>query len=137
MRRLIMVTQGVTKAQVIQFWYGILDKKLSVGCEMPFCYNLPNPLWLVCFSCQKGLKWTWWRNEWSPLGSTRRTQKNLQHHYANNHKVSPLRLYHLKAKGAKPDSGGGSTSYFAEQGGKDKCWRCGGLHEEKDYPNPP
>ncbi len=28
MRRLIVATQGVTKAQVVQFWYGILDKKL-------------------------------------------------------------------------------------------------------------
>jgi len=28
MRRLITVTQGVMEAQVIQFWYGILDKEL-------------------------------------------------------------------------------------------------------------
>jgi hypothetical protein len=28
MRRLIAVTKGVTKAQAIQFWYGILDKEL-------------------------------------------------------------------------------------------------------------
>ncbi len=28
MRRLIAVTQGVTKAQAVQFWYGILDKEL-------------------------------------------------------------------------------------------------------------
>ncbi len=27
MRRLIVVTQGVTKAQAVQFWYGILDKE--------------------------------------------------------------------------------------------------------------
>ncbi len=28
MRRLIAVTQGVMEAQVVQFWYGILDKEL-------------------------------------------------------------------------------------------------------------
>jgi hypothetical protein len=28
MQRLIIVTQGVMKAQTIQFWYGILDKEL-------------------------------------------------------------------------------------------------------------
>ncbi len=28
MRRLITIIQGVTKAQVVQFWYGILDKEL-------------------------------------------------------------------------------------------------------------
>jgi hypothetical protein len=29
MQRLILATQGVTKAQAIQFWYGILDKELQ------------------------------------------------------------------------------------------------------------
>jgi hypothetical protein len=29
MCRLIMVTQGVIKAQTIQFWYGIVDKELK------------------------------------------------------------------------------------------------------------
>jgi hypothetical protein len=28
MRQLIIVTQGVTEAQAVQFWYGILDKEL-------------------------------------------------------------------------------------------------------------
>ncbi len=28
MRQLIVVTQGVTEAQAVQFWYGILDKEL-------------------------------------------------------------------------------------------------------------
>ncbi len=28
MRRLIAVTQGVTEAQAVQFWYGILNKEL-------------------------------------------------------------------------------------------------------------
>jgi hypothetical protein len=28
MRQLIAVTQGVTEAQIVQFWYGILDKEL-------------------------------------------------------------------------------------------------------------
>ncbi len=28
MRRLIVVTQGVTEAPIVQFWYGILDKEL-------------------------------------------------------------------------------------------------------------
>jgi hypothetical protein len=29
MQRLIAVTQGVTEAQVVQFWYGILNKELQ------------------------------------------------------------------------------------------------------------
>jgi hypothetical protein len=42
-----------------------------------------------------------------------------------------------KAKGAKPDSSGGSTSYSIKQGGEDKCWKCGGFHKKKDCSNPP
>jgi len=41
-----------------------------------------------------------------------------------------------KAKGAKLDSGGGSTSYSAKQGGEDKCWKCGGPHKNFFGPNP-
>ncbi len=41
-----------------------------------------------------------------------------------------------KAKGAKPNWNGHSTSYSMEQSGEDKCWRCGGPHK-KDGPNPP
>jgi hypothetical protein len=37
MRRLITVTQGVTEAQAIQFWYGILDKELRWKvCDVTF-----------------------------------------------------------------------------------------------------
>jgi hypothetical protein len=36
----------------------------------------------------------------------------------------------------KPNSGGGSTFYSVKQGGENKCWKCGGLHKKKDYPNP-
>jgi len=32
MHRLIMVTQGVTEAQIVQFWYGILNKEFK--CQM-------------------------------------------------------------------------------------------------------
>ncbi len=48
----------------------------------------------------------------------------------------PTKATPPKAKGAKPNLSGGFTSYLVEQGGEDKCWKCGGLHK-KDYPNPP
>jgi hypothetical protein len=41
-----------------------------------------------------------------------------------------------KAKGAKVNSNGGSTSYLAEERGEDKCWKCGGPHKKKDCLNP-
>jgi hypothetical protein len=48
----------------------------------------------------------------------------------------PTKAIPPKAKEAKLNSSGGSTSYIAKQGGEDKCWRCGGPHKKKDYPNP-
>jgi hypothetical protein len=41
-----------------------------------------------------------------------------------------------KAKGAKLCSSSGSTSYSIEQGGEDKCWKCGRFHKKTNCPNP-
>ncbi len=41
-----------------------------------------------------------------------------------------------KAKGAKLNLSGGSTSYSIQQSGKNKCWKCGGPHKKKNCPNP-
>jgi len=49
----------------------------------------------------------------------------------------PTKATPHKAKKAKPDSSGGSTSYSMEQGGEDKCWRCGGPRKKNNCPNPP
>jgi hypothetical protein len=40
-----------------------------------------------------------------------------------------------KTKGAKLEQYG-FTSYSIEQGGKDKCWKCGGPHWKKYFLNP-
>lgn len=44
--------------------------------------------------------------------------------------------YTTQGQGAKLDLSGGSTSYSIEQSGGDKWWKCGGLHKQKDCPNP-
>jgi hypothetical protein len=46
----------------------------------------------------------------------------------------PTKVVPPKAKGAKLDLSDGSTSSSMEQGGEDKCWRCGGLHKKKVVP---
>jgi hypothetical protein len=50
--------------------------------------------------------------------------------------IQPTKVVPPRAKGAKPNSSVGSTFYLAKQGGEDKCWKCGGVHKKKDYPNP-
>jgi hypothetical protein len=49
----------------------------------------------------------------------------------------PTKVGPPKAKEANLDSNGGSKFYSTKEGGKDKCWMCGGLHKKKDRPNPP
>jgi len=41
--------------------------------------------------------------------------------------VSLLKFHHRRPKGPKQESRGGSSSYFVEQRGEEKCWKCGGL----------
>ncbi len=125
------------KPKQSSFGMGSWTRSLNLKCKMPFYYNLLNPLWLVCFDYQKVLRWTWWRNEWSPLGSIRKTQKNSPAPSCQQLRNQPTKLHYPRPRGTKLDLDGGSTSYFVEQGGEDKCWRCGGLHKKKDYPNPP
>jgi hypothetical protein len=38
------------------------------------------------------------------------------------------RITPQKGKGPKHELDGGSSSYTAKYGGKEKCWRCGGPH---------
>jgi hypothetical protein len=50
MRWLIAITQGVRKAQIVQFWYGILDKELQWKvCDV----TLMNDDSLACLFCLK------------------------------------------------------------------------------------
>ncbi len=71
------------------------------------------------------------------LGFNKENPRNFPAPSGQQPQSQPTKATLPKAKGAKPGSGGGSTSYSIEQGGEDKCWRCGGFHKKKDCPNPP
>jgi hypothetical protein len=71
------------------------------------------------------------------LGFNKKNPRNFLAPSSQQSWGQPTKAKPPKAKGAKLDSSGNSTSYLAKQSGKDKCWRCGGPHKKKDYPNPP
>jgi hypothetical protein len=73
------------------------------------------------FQLSKRIEMSMVEEQMVTLGFNKEIQGILQHHWA---------------KGAKPNFSGGSTSYYVEEGGEDKCWRCGGPHKKKDCPNP-
>jgi hypothetical protein len=65
MPRLITVTQGVTKAQVVQFWYGILDKELRrKTCDVTLMSDDSLTLAHVFALSKKIESLTWWRRGW-------------------------------------------------------------------------
>ncbi len=71
------------------------------------------------------------------FGFNKENPRNFLAPSSQQSQSQPTKVTPPKAKGAKPNSGGGSTSYSTKQGGEDKCWRCGEFHKKKDYPNPP
>jgi len=56
MRRLIVVTQGVIEAQVIQFWYGILDKELRRRIRNVILMSNNSPTLAHVFALSKKIK---------------------------------------------------------------------------------
>jgi len=71
------------------------------------------------------------------LGFNKENPRNFPTPSNQRSQGQPTKAAPPKAKGAKLDSGSGSTYYSTEQGGENKCWRCDGLHKKKDCPNPP
>jgi hypothetical protein len=68
------------------------------------------------------------------LGFNKENLRNFPTPLGEQLRSQPTKATPPKAKGAKFDSGGGSTSYLIKQGGEDKCWRCGGSHKKKQIP---
>jgi uncharacterized membrane protein YgcG len=56
MRRLIAVTHGVIEAQVVQFWYGILDKELQRRIRDVTLMNEDSPTLAHVFALSKKIK---------------------------------------------------------------------------------
>jgi hypothetical protein len=51
-----MMTQGVMEAQVVQFWYGILDKKLRHQVRDAMLFQLTQPTLTNVFQLSKHIK---------------------------------------------------------------------------------
>jgi hypothetical protein len=70
------------------------------------------------------------------ISSCHSLASSTQQSFGQSNKIVPQ-----KTKGTKQEQGGVSSSYFIEQEREEKCWwaswRCGGLHQKMDCPNPP
>jgi hypothetical protein len=71
------------------------------------------------------------------LGFNKENLRNPPTPSSQQSQRQPIKATPPKAKRAKLDLGGGSTSYSTKQSGEDKCSKCGGFHKKKDCPNPP
>jgi len=61
---------------------------------MPHYFSLYNPLWSMCSNYHNELRWTWWKNKWSPLGLTRKIWGTHSHHWFNNLMAKLIRPHH-------------------------------------------
>jgi hypothetical protein len=70
------------------------------------------------------------------LGFNKENPKNFPTPSSQQSRSQPTKVTPLKAKGAKLELGNNSTSYLVEQGGEEKCLRCGRPHKKKECSNP-
>ncbi len=95
-----MVTRMLWKPKQYSFGMGSwTTMSLGVKCRMPCYFSLHNPLWSMCSNYHNELRWTWWKNKWSPLGLTRKIWRMHSHHQFNNLMAKPIRPHHNIPRG--------------------------------------
>jgi len=75
MQRLINATKGVTEAQVIQFWYGILEKDLKLRVWNIVFTQLTQPTLALVFQVFERIEFNMVEEKVVTLGFSRETLK--------------------------------------------------------------
>ncbi|CAM6076652.1 unnamed protein product [Sphagnum tenellum] len=138
MRRLIAITQGVTEAQAVQFWYGILDKELRRRARDVSVMNDDSPTLAHVFALSKKIEFNMVEERVVTFGFNRdivTTSRGQQ-------STSQPRIGGGGSRGGqvRPQLGSGGTgaqrslpSFTSQQQGP--SWlTCGGAHIRRDCP---
>jgi len=138
MRWLIAVTQGVTEAQAVQFWYGILDKDLRRRARDVTLMSDDSPTLAHVFALSKKIELNMVEEKVVTSGFNRdivTTSRGQQF-------TSQPRTGGGGSRGGqvRPQSSSGRTGAqrpllsFASQQQGQSCWTRGGAHIRRDYP---
>ncbi len=138
MRWLIAITQGVTEAQAIQFWYGILDKELRRRVGDVTLMNDNSPTLTHVFILYEKIK----LNMVEETVVTSGFSRDIATTSRGQQSTSQPRSGAGGSRGGqgRPQSGSEGTtaqrplpSFVGQQHGQ-SCWTCGGAHIWRDCP---
>jgi len=138
MRRLIVVTQGVTEAQTVQFWYGILNKELQQrACDVTFMSD-DSPTLAHVFALSEKIELNMVEERVMTYGFNR----DIVTTFCGQQSTSQPRTSGGGSCGSQvgPQLGSRGTGAqrplpsFASQRQGQSCWTCGGAHMRKDCP---
>ncbi len=138
MRRLIVVTQGVTEAQVVQFWYGILDKELQRRARNVIFMSDDSPTLAHVFALYEKIELNMVEERVVTFGFNR----DIVTTFRGQQSTSQPRTGGGGSRGGQVQlqSGFGgmgaqrSLPSFASQQQGQSCWTCGGVHIRRDCP---
>ncbi|KAH8975228.1 hypothetical protein BDL97_01G144200 [Sphagnum fallax] len=138
MRRLIAVTQGVTKVQAVQFWYGILDKELQRRTHDVTLMSDDSPTLAHVFALSEKIELNMVEERVVTSGFNR----DIVTTYRGQQSTSQLHTGGGGSRGGqvRPQLGSGRTGAqrpllsFTNQQQGPSCWTCGGAHIRRDYP---
>ncbi len=138
MRWLIAVTQGVTEAHAVQFWYGILDKELQQrACNVTLMSD-DSPTLDHVFALFEKIE----LNMVEERVVTSRFNRDIVITSCGQQSTSQPRTGGGQSRGGqvRPQLGSGRTGaqrllpLFASQQQGQSCWTCGGVHIRRDCP---
>jgi hypothetical protein len=106
MRKLIMVTQGMMKTQIVQFWYGILNKELRHWLWDAMIFQLAQPTMGNVFQLLECIEMKMMEEWVVTFGFNKENPRNaftlmVQQFHGQLNKATPQ-----KTKGAKLEQGG-------------------------------
>ncbi len=138
MRRLIAVTQGVTEAHAIQFWYGILDKELQRRARDMTLMSDNSPTLAHVFALSEKIELNMVEEKVVTSGfnrdivtTSRGQQSTSQPHTGGGGSRGGQVRPQLGSRGTGAQR---PLPSFASQQQGPSCWTCGGAHIRRDYP---
>jgi hypothetical protein len=136
MKRLIVSTKGVTQAQSVQHWYGVLDKDLRWRVRDVMLTNEEAPTLEDVFHISERIDLNWMEEKVVATGFSHDQSQGTSTSSKPQQSTNQPRGQSVSAK---PQGGGGrqgavSTSYSPSYAGQVECWECGGPHRKIDCP---
>ena len=129
MRRLITVTKGVTEAQAVQCWYGVLDRELRRRVRDATLLRDTDPTLAIVFTLSERIELNMVNERVVTTGFAKEVPKVAS---TSTSQPTARRPQRERSTTQEPARQRPVPSYAGQQTG---CWTCGGDHAQRDCPD--